>query len=254
MIDVTEFACGSDDQQIICSLARADDVVLPADPALLLTFSSTRQSALTEHPYDIPAQAFLAAGHYVLSFDLPNHGERVDQHGEGIDGMCKAFIAGHDPFTRFVTDGIAALDTCVQRGIGTNARICASGVSRAGYCAMRLAAADPRITAVAALAPVTDWRALSEWTAVSHRPEVAVLALEQWVTQLSRKTILLYIGNQDERVSTAACVRLGLRLFEIEATSERPSSTELHVVEAVGHGLSNEWRMAGAHSLLRVVS
>lgn len=249
MID--EFACGSGDQRIICSLVRADNVVLPADPALLLTFSSTRQSALTEHPYDIPAQAFLAAGHYVLTFDLPNHGERVDRHGEGIDGMCNAFMAGNDPFARFVADGSAAIDACVRRGIGANGRICVSGVSRAGYCALRLAAADPRITAAAGLAPVTDWRVLSEWAAVRNKPEVAALALVQWATRLGGKTIVLLIGNQDERVSTAACVRLGLLLFE--QAGGQQSHTEMHVVEAEGHGLPDEWRTQGARSLLRVV-
>lgn len=249
MID--EFACGSGDHQIMCSLVRTDDVALPADPALLLTFSSTRQSALTEHPYDIPAQTFLAAGHYVLSFDLPHHGERVDRHGEGIDGMRNAFMAGNDPFARFVADGRAAINACVGRGIGTNGRICISGVSRAGYCALRLAAADPRITAAAGLAPVTDWRVLTEWAAVRHRPEVAALALEQWAAGLDGKTIVLLIGNQDERVSTAACVRLGLRL--LEQAGRQQSQTELHVVEAVGHGLPDEWRTQGARSLLRVV-
>jgi dienelactone hydrolase len=218
-MNIVELNVGIGGQQIRCSLARPDDGALAADPALLLTFSSTRQSALTEHPYDLPARTFLSAGQDVLSFDLPHHGERVDRHGEGIDGMCRAFIAGDDPFDRFVADGIAALDACLERGIGGSGRIYVCGVSRAGYCALRLAAADSRITAAAALAPVTDWRVLSEWAAVRDRPEVAALALETRAQQLAGKGVALLIGNQDDRVSTAACVRLGLRLLE---AADRP--------------------------------
>ena len=248
-MNVSELIVGSNGREITCSLARPDDSVLAVEPALLLSFSSTRQSALAEHPYDIAARAFLAAGHYVLSFDLPQHGERIGRHGEGIDGMCRAFMAGDDPFARFVADGSAAIDACMQRGIGASGRICVCGVSRAGYCALRLAAADERIAAAAGLAPVTDWRALSEWSAVRHRPEVAALALETWAPQLGGKGISLLIGNRDDRVSTAACIRLGLRM--LEAGDGQAIHCELHVVDAPGHALPDEWRLAGAQYLLR---
>jgi dienelactone hydrolase len=248
-MNVTELIAGSGDQQIICSLARPDDGVLADEPALLLSLSSTRQSALEEHPYDIAAKAFLAAGHYVLSFDLPQHGERIDRHGEGIDGMCRAFLAGDDPFARVVADGVAAIDACMQRGIGVSGRVCVCGVSRAGYCALRLAAADARIAAATGLAPVTDWRELREWSAVRHRPEVAALALEHWAGQLGGKDISLLIGNRDDRVSTAACIRLSLLL--VEAGDGQGGRSELHVVDAPGHALPDEWRMAGAQYLLR---
>lgn len=250
MMNITELVAGSGNQQIRCSLARPDAGTMPAEPALLLSFSSTRQSALTEHPYDLAAKTFLAAGHFVLSFDLPHHGERVDRHGEGIAGMCRAFMAGDDPFARFVADGMAAIDACVQQGIGTGRRIYVCGVSRAGYCALRLAAADARVTAAAGLAPVTDWRELSEWAAVRHKPEVAALALEGWALQLGGKSIALLIGNRDDRVSTESCVRLALRLFEAEAAVGK-SASELHVVDAPGHALPDKWRVAGARYLLR---
>jgi hypothetical protein len=48
-------------------------------------------------------------------------------------------------------------------------------------------------------------------------------------------------------VSTAACIRLGLRLIE---SGGGPS--ELHVVDAVGHALPDEWREVGARYLLRL--
>ncbi len=61
--------------------------------ALLLTFSSTRQASFSEKPYDIPARVFAGAGHSVVSFVLPNHGEQIDGFGQGIEGFCAAFCA-----------------------------------------------------------------------------------------------------------------------------------------------------------------
>ena len=72
-------------------------------------------------------------------------------------------MAGDDPFEQFVADGVAALDACLEKGIGANGNIVAYGVSRAAYCCLRLAAADPRLRAVAGPSPVTDWGILPQF-------------------------------------------------------------------------------------------
>jgi hypothetical protein len=218
--------------------------------ALLLTFSSTRQASFHQEPYDIPARIFAEAGHAVASFDLPNHGEQVNGFGQGIDGFCAAFCAGQDPFAQFVEQGRAVIDDCLAQGSGRGG-IFVCGVSRAGYCALRLAAADERIDGVAGLAPVSDWRHLREFALVRQQPNVAMLALEQWAEALAGRAIFLAIGNCDARVSSAACVRFGLRLAEIEeARAMAQSRMQLHLVPADGHSLGVEWRKAGAEFLL----
>lgn len=218
--------------------------------ALLLTFSSTRQASFYEAPYDIPARLFAGAGHAVASFDLPNHGEQINGFGQGIDGLCAAFCAGEDPFAQFVEQGSAVIDDCLAQGIGRGG-IFACGVSRAGYCALRLAAADARIDGVAGLAPVVDWRNLREFAAVREEPDVAKLALDHWAEALAGRAIFLAIGNYDQRVSSAACVRFGLRLAESEeARAMAQSRMQLHVVPAEGHALDVDWRKAGAEFLL----
>ncbi|MEZ4734395.1 MAG: hypothetical protein R3E79_45470 [Caldilineaceae bacterium] len=224
-----------------------------ATPALLLTVSSTRQASFDEDPYAIPARRFAAAGHAVVSFDLPNHGAQVNTFGEGIRGMCAAFCAGADPFVQFVKQGQAVIDACLAQGVGVGG-IFACGVSRAGYCALRLAAADTRIRGVAGLAPVTDWRVLDEFAAVRHQPAVAALALHQYAESLAGRAVFLAIGNHDRRVGSATCLRFGLRLLELEAAITATASTiELHLVAAAGHALGAEWRTAGADFLLRQV-
>ncbi len=221
-----------------------------ANPALLLTFSSTRQASFGEPPYDIPARIFAEAGHYVVNFDLPNHGEQINAFGQGIVGMAAAFNAGQDPFEQFIRQGRTVLDVCLDHGIGAGG-VLACGVSRAGYCALRLTADDPRIQGVAGLAPVTDWRRLTEFAAMRQQPTVAALALDHYVDALAQRAVFLAIGNHDERVGTDACVRFALQLFTLERTQGSDASRlQLHVVPDAGHSLADEWRAAGAKFLL----
>lgn len=225
--------------------------VAPHQPALLLTFSSTRQAAFYEAPYDLPARLFAAAGHAVVSFDLPNHGEQINHFGQGIDGFCAAFCAGADPFAQFIEQSQAVIADCLAQGIGEGGLI-ACGVSRAGYCALRLAAADRRIQAVAGLAPVTDWRCLREFAGVRDQPAVAGLALDHWAAALADRAIYVAIGDHDTRVSSAACGRFVLQLLEArQLQADPPPALQFHLVDSPGHSLADEWRSAGAEFLLR---
>ncbi|MFZ4664750.1 MAG: alpha/beta hydrolase family protein [Caldilineaceae bacterium] len=226
------------------------DQTQTAQNALLLTFSSTRQSAFAEAPQDLPARLFAGAGHAVASFDLPQHGEQVNAFGQGIDGFCAAFCAGADPFAQFIEQGKAVIDACLAQGIGQGG-IVACGVSRAAYCALRLTAADQRIRAVTGLAPVTDWRRLREFAAVRDQPSVAALALDHWAEELADRPLYLAIGNHDARVGSDACARFVLQLMAArQAQSDSPPALQFYLVDSPGHSLADEWRQAGAEFLL----
>lgn len=224
-------------------------------PLLLLNFSTDRTTSLTQPLYAAPAVAFLNAGHRVLSFDLPGHGERVDQHGVGIEGMRERLLAGRDPFQLFVEDGRAAIDECIRRGWAEPNRIVVCGVSRAGYCALRLAAADKRISAVAGLAPVTDWRALSNFRNVKERPEVAALALENFAPSLAGRRVYLAIGNSDRRVGTDAVLHFAYTLAAEEARLGLETShiRVLIVDDSPGHSIDDRWRDQGIEFLLQTI-
>lgn len=230
------------------------DQAQAAHNALLLTFSSTHQSAFYEEPQEIPARLFAAAGHAVASFDLPHHGEQVNRFGQGIDGFCAAFCAGADPFVQFIEQGKAVIDACLAQGIGQGG-VVACGVSRAAYCALRLAAAERRIRAVAGLAPVMDWRRLREFAAVRDQPNVAALALDHWAEELADRPLYLAIGNHDTRVGSDACARFVLRLLEARQTQNDPSpALQFYLVDSPGHSLADKWRRAGAEFLLAAIT
>ena len=252
---LTDFPIRVGDRTVTGLLAEPEEGGLAPDPALLLTFASTRRETMTVAPYDESAKAFVAAGHRALSFDLPEHGDRVTPGREaGIAGMCQALVAGRDPFELFVADGRAAVDACLRRGLARAGRVFACGVSRGGYCALRLAAADPRIGGVAGFAPVTDWRAVREFAPVKSRSDVAALALDNYAAKLAGRPVWLAIGNRDDRVGTECCTRFALRVFEAEAgLGLRASRVCFQVVDdSQGHSLDIRWRRAGADFLIRL--
>jgi len=241
-MNIDEFTVEVGDEKLSCSLTSPEKARPNDESALLLNINATS-----------PTEHFLEAGHYVLSFDLPHHGERVREYGEGILGMGKALMAGHDPFEQFIADGKAALDSCLGKGIGTNGKIVAYGVSRAGYCYLRLAAADPRVRAVAALSPVTDWEMITEFADICSKSKMKQLRIDNWSDQLADRAIYLSVGSQDDRVGVDPCVRFAMKLFDKQRRElpEGTSFNQLHVVDSLGHSPAEYWCLDGTHYLLR---
>jgi acetyl esterase/lipase len=150
-----------------------------------------------------------------------------------------------------VKEAQAVIDTLIAEGLAEPGRICVSGTSRGGYSALRLMAADTRIAGVAAYSPVTDWRVLREFARITDRPEVAALALTNFAESLAGRRVWIAIGNSDRRVGTGDCVTFAKALFDREAELDRTTSPiSFHVVPELGHGLSDNWRQAGARYLL----
>lgn len=224
-------------------------------PLLLVTLAMGAELSLFEEPYNITAQAFVEQGHRTVSFSLPHHGERIGADGEGITGFRNAFVQGRDDFAAFVEECKAVIDSCIEKGFGVPGRIVVAGTSRAGYLAARALAADERILAGAAFAPVTDWRKLSEFAADTGRVDVADLKLSNYADALSGKPFFFVIGNHDARVSTASCVEFYIAL---EAANVRDGHGDSHinfqVHDVPGHASQDEWYIAAADFLIRTGS
>jgi len=247
-----EFAVTRGESTLMVRVQSPAPERLAARPLLLLFLSADRQSSMPDGRYGAPGRIFLEQGHRVVSFDLPAHGERVGRHGSGIVGFAAMLAAGVDPFALLVADGRAVIDACIRRGLAAEDRVVAAGVSRGGYGALRLAAADTRVSAVAALAPATDWRVLTEFAALRDDPAVAALALDNFADQLAGRRIYVAIGNHDLRARTDACIRFVLAVTEAERRGESGrSSVRFHVVDdSRGHALAAKWREEGMRFLL----
>ena len=247
-----QFAIDRPDGAVACLAVEPD--TLASHPALMLLITNTRDDAMFGEVHRIPADIFLAAGHRVFALDLPRHGDRV-RPGErdSLAGMHDALMAGDDPFARFCNDVSAALDECARRGWVAPGRVVANGTSRGGYCALRAAAHDDRIAAVAANAPVTDWSVLADFAPSRDDPRVKSAALMHSVDRLVDRPVCITIGADDRVVSTARCVAYAATLFDAQSSAGRCGSA-LHVdPHTKNHRLADEWYGVGARFLLDVL-
>ena len=249
-----EFSVKSQQTTIPVRLLSPPPERLASKPLLLINIGGVREDSLTVNPYNLAVKLFLARGHRALGFDLPNHGARVDRHGEGIAGWRKAWVAGEDRFTQFVTEASAVLDRCLELGVAEPGRVVVYGISRGGYMAVRLLAADLRIVSAAAIAPVTDWQDLTEFAADRGREDVAGLRLSRYANAIAGRRIFVVIGNSDKRVSTVSCCRFIVELMDANLRQgHNGSPVEFHclAMAETGHVVDDSWRQEGAEFLLR---
>lgn len=250
------FHVDSSGERVKVTLASPEAGRVTGESGLLLNISATTDIALNDETQNHPTPVFLNAGHCVVSFDLPCHGERVDEFGESILGMGAAYVAGVDKFEQFVSDGAAVLDACQERGIATNGEIVGYGVSRAGYCLLRLAAADARLRAVAGCSPVTDWVIPEEMTRSCPPEKAEPLHIDHWVDRLANTAVYLSVGSQDDVVGTASCIRFAEKLFDVQRQA-LPADTllsQLHVVDSPGHSPSHASRLEATRFLLDFIN
>lgn len=208
---VRDFTVLSFGVQVSCRLFSPLEQHLAAEPLLYLSCANTIERSLQTYPYCNAVDFFLSQGHRVAAFDPPCHGSRAGSHGSDIPGLCASFLAGEDPFEAFVHDGKKVIDACIDEGITEPGKIVVGGVSRSGYFALRLLAEEPRIAALAAFCPVTDWRVIG-LSHVKERKEVADLWLGHYVDRLVGKPIMLIIPNHDTVVKTERCLQFYIDL------------------------------------------
>lgn len=245
MFEREDFLVAADGRSFTVTLLSPPPEQLAAEPALLMSFASGREKTLFEAPCNHTTDAFLAAGHRVLSFDYTGHGERIDHFGEGIHALRNSLVVGGvDPFAIFAADAGAVIDACLRRGVAAFGRIAVSGTSRGGYLALYLLAHEARLTAAAGFAPVTDWRVLSEFAADVQREEVGGLALVHYAADMVGRPVFMSIGNDDARVGTKDCVALRNALKEVGA------EVECILTDDAGHTMGVGGYKRGADFLL----
>jgi hypothetical protein len=251
-----EFDVDVNTEKLRCLLVEPSGEKLAPHPALLLTFGISAIEMFSSSPQDIPTRIFAGAGHRILSFDLQYHGARAEPGIEGLDAMCDSFLAGNDPFVRFANEVKQVINACESRGLISNAGVVACGVSRAGYCAIEAAASDSRLYAVAAIAPVTNWRRLLEFEPAKDDPRRASLALSKHIDALASCSIYLAVGDDDQRVGTDECLTLAEEIAQSRTRrGARGYALEIHVVsDSPGHSLSDRWRADAAHFLVDCVN
>ena len=93
-LEQDEFEIDLGDRRFAVAMLSPPAARLANEPALLLSFAGQRQESLSSPPYSHTANAFLTAGHRVVSFDLTGHGERIDHFGVGITAWRNGLVLG----------------------------------------------------------------------------------------------------------------------------------------------------------------
>ena len=220
---------------------------LPAKPLpTVFFFGGPAATSLTE-PQFLEAEKALGPDVLCVTLDAPAEGER---RGPGEPLSLAAWRLrvdrGEDIILDLTTRAKAVLEHLIACHATDPARVAVFGTSRGGFMAFHFAAVEPRIGCIAAFAPVTDLRALVEFSGVTNRQ--AIRAAE--VSRLANRQIYVVIGNNDQRVGTARALEFTKGIIEAAEALRQKPAIELHVVPAEGHRVPDGTYGAGARWLL----
>lgn len=209
----------------------------PAKPApTLLVFAGGVEDTLTNPDYNKAGRMLAKQGVISVALDIPCHGKDVKQkESPGLTGWRNRLEQGNELVPSFATKCTAVLDFLVQEGYTDPARIAAAGTSRGGFIALHVAAAEPRIKAVVAFAPVTNLLALREFNGMENHAGIKALSLENHAAKLAGRAIWICIGNNDERVSTDDVIHFTRRVVAASVAQKKKPLVEIHVMTSEGH-------------------
>lgn len=210
----------------------------PGQPApTLFIFASSIDDSLNNEYFRQCGNQLAKQGYLCATVELPCHGQEV-RPGEpaGIDGWRHRLDNGEDVVAEATGRFSQVLDDLIETKLTDPEKVAACGTSRGGFMAVHFAAADPRVKAAAAFAPVTDLMALREFASVKDRKLVDQLSLKRQADKLAGRAIWLIIGDRDDRVSTDESIQFCRAVTAASLKQQRPALVDLHVVaEPQGH-------------------
>lgn len=204
-------------------------------PALIYLALSDQES-LYQDPFNQPVVALNGKLIRVFSFTIPGHGPDLDPT-KAIAFWESEYQAGRDILSPFFDQTVKAIEELIDQNIAT--KVAVAGLSRGVYCACHIAARTQAIKHILGFAPMIKFRAAPQ------------LALDQYIDQLSTRTIRFYMGNRDIRTGTDICYSFMRQLVE-SAFEKRIRSAPIEMIISPsighqGHGTPPHTFQAGSH-------
>jgi dienelactone hydrolase len=210
----------------------------PAGPApLLLILANSIEGTLGDPYFRQCGNQLAARGWLCASLDLPCHGrEQRPGEAEGLAGWRQRADAGENFVAETQRRLTALLDHLVAEGRAAPGKIAVCGTSRGGFLALHFAAAEPRVSCVAAFAPVTDLLVLREFHGAERNALVPALAVSKQARRLAERPVWITIGDRDARVDTDRAIGLARAITATALARGLQPAVELHVLpEPKGH-------------------
>ncbi len=178
----------------------------PSRPAPTVFLLAHGLETMADEPHYTDAGRLLTPhGFLGVVLDPPAHGKDV-RPGEtgaldgGLKGWRQRLDNGEDFVAPFVAHCRGVLDYLVREKLADPDRVGAIGISRGGFLAIHLAAAEPRIRCVVGLSPVVDVMVLREFNGTPRTDLAAQLSLAAAIPRLVGRPLWISISNNDERV------------------------------------------------------
>jgi dienelactone hydrolase len=210
----------------------------PAPAPTLFVFASDLAGSLTSGDYVKCGQLLAKDGFLCVSLDVPCHG--MDQRaGEpnGLKGWRARLDKNENFAAEFVKKASEVLDYLIREGYTDPKRVAVAGTSRGGFMALHFAAAEPRVRAAVAFAPVTDLPVLTEFKGLENHALTQSIAASTLAETLAGRPIWICIGNHDQRVGTDHCIAFTRKVVAASIAGGKPAPIEIHVVQSEGHGI-----------------
>jgi dienelactone hydrolase len=200
----------------------------PGHPApTLFVLAASLETMRDDGHFNALGRTLARYGFMSIMLDPPAHGEDW-RKGEG-NGMEGALVAwrqrldrGEDlvgPFNRRAEE---VLNYLIQQRLADPARVGAFGISRGGFLAFHLAAADARIQYAAALSPLIDPMALSEFVGDSQLERAEAVSAIRLAPKLAGRPIWIGISNDDMRVDVGQIIAFTRAVVRASAQGQKP--------------------------------
>jgi len=202
----------------------------------LFIFAVGIETTLESPDFSRAGRLLLPDGVVCVALDVPCHGQDIRPgETEGLTGWRERIEQGENVPAALAQRASAVLDHLIAQGITDEARVAACGTSRGGFIALHFAAAEPRVRAVAAFAPVTELPALREFAGLESHQLTRALDLGHQAEKLSDRGLWLCIGNRDERVGTDTAIALTRGMVAAAALRGEAADVDLRVTATPGH-------------------
>lgn len=178
--------------------------IIPGSPdkPLVLVLTTDVHDSLSG-AFTTVSQTLGRAGYPIAAIDVTCHGQDVRRkETAGLDCWAQRVkVSRQDIFLPMVKAATSVITDVGSRTLARPSDVVVVGVSRGGYAALRIAAADARVTRIVAMAPVTNIARLDEFKGMSV--DQRVYGLAKAFPTFARDHIFMQIGNADTRVGTA---------------------------------------------------
>lgn len=215
-------------------LGEKPDVPAPT----LFVFAWDISSSLTSDDYVKCGQLLSKEGYLCVSLDVPCHGadQRPDEPN-GLTGWRARLDKNENFVATFTSKASDVLDYLIKEGYTDPKRVAVAGTSRGGFCALHFGAADTRVNAVIAFAPVTDLPVVTEFKGLEKHALTQSLAASTLAEKLAGRPIWICIGNNDQRVGTKNCFDFSQAVAAATVKTAHSAPVEIHIMETVGHAI-----------------